>query len=255
MEAFKRVYRVGTVDGRRGRCSYYVCAEFDGRKLSLQGVEGPLASGDCLGSCGQARDGLTRDDFEPGEGWTRESAARLSDIWERWHLNDMNASDAAMRRDGWEEEASQEALCFEFTLSDESIAAKKAAESAAMEALREGFAFEPTAAQSAAAVMPYSVKIWRLASEAAPQVPDGYRAARDILGRGGSFDKPPERKTLGWIRPNEFDRGLLGKIHPESGNAYGGTWYFEEVPESVLEELRNFPVYSAPLRWFDWAGA
>lgn len=42
-------------------------------------------------SAGQIDGHLRADDFEPAPGWTREDLERLWAIWDRWHLNDMNA--------------------------------------------------------------------------------------------------------------------------------------------------------------------
>lgn len=42
-------------------------------------------------SAGQIRRYLD-DIVEPATGWTAETIARLSQIWEQWHLNDMNAA-------------------------------------------------------------------------------------------------------------------------------------------------------------------
>ncbi len=95
-----KVMRIGTLPAYGGRTmSIYVRAQFNEGRLSLTGVEGPLASGDALGSCGQIIMGLREpdgmEDFKPAPGWTIESVGRLLDIWDRWHLNDMRAGSRA----------------------------------------------------------------------------------------------------------------------------------------------------------------
>lgn len=260
MNPFKRVYRVGTLPDyseERPRLPYFVCAEYrpDG-ELSLQGVEGPLSNGNCRGSCGQASDGLTAEGLEPGEGWSKASAARLAEIWEAWHLNHLRAYDSAMKASDWHERAKLEMRGYHFTLTAEASKAAREAEAAAVAALKAGEPFQPSAAQTEAALRPYSLTIWTYADESEPAPPSAaYERKRSIAAFDAGAVLAAERKTLGWLRPSEHSDGLLGRIHPVSGNAYGGKWYGEEVPESVLAELQAFPAYSGGLSWFDWHGA
>ena len=64
----------------------------DGR-LSITGVEGPLPSGNCLGACGQIDMDLKARYFigHCAAGWDVVKIAKLLDVWDRWHLNDMHA--------------------------------------------------------------------------------------------------------------------------------------------------------------------
>lgn len=55
-------------------------------ELSLCGVEGPKANGNCAGGAGQC--GID-EDFAPGDYWDDQMVGRLRDIWDRWHLNGM----------------------------------------------------------------------------------------------------------------------------------------------------------------------
>jgi hypothetical protein len=56
--------------------------------LSITGVIGPKANGDCVGGCGQCRDFIVTD-YAPG--WNAGIAEQFREIWDRWHLNDMRA--------------------------------------------------------------------------------------------------------------------------------------------------------------------
>lgn len=56
--------------------------------LSITGVVGPKANGDCRGSCGQCQDSLL-DIVKYNDGWDQRKVWDLFTIWERWHLNDM----------------------------------------------------------------------------------------------------------------------------------------------------------------------
>ena len=90
--SFAKTLLIGTEAGfnRNGspaRLNVFVTVKFDGSRLSITGVSGPMASGDCKGSAGQCVNAVRSvDDFAAG--WDASSAARLATIWDRWHLND-----------------------------------------------------------------------------------------------------------------------------------------------------------------------
>jgi hypothetical protein len=74
--------------------------KYDGKRLSITGVEGPRKDGDAWGSCGQIT--LDPDAFVSfGDGWNADKVAEFAATWERWHLNDMRAGCAHQRLYGW----------------------------------------------------------------------------------------------------------------------------------------------------------
>lgn len=87
--AFKRVLLPGFL--RRSTVRVYVTVDWDGKRLSMTGVEGPKADGNAYGGCGQCG---VDPDLEPNatDGWNAEMLARLREMWDRWHLNDMKAA-------------------------------------------------------------------------------------------------------------------------------------------------------------------
>jgi hypothetical protein len=78
-----------TYGGRSYRV--FVNIQYNDGKLSITGVEGPTLGGNALGSCGQIVDGLLEDVSKFLPGWNRAKVKKLQEVWERWHLNDMNA--------------------------------------------------------------------------------------------------------------------------------------------------------------------
>jgi hypothetical protein len=91
MNSFYRVYRP---------CDdVFIKAEYsDDGRLSISGVEGPRANGYCQGSCGQINmsfDINAVKEYAPG--WTRTMLKGLLQIWEEWHLNDMQAGSPAQQ--------------------------------------------------------------------------------------------------------------------------------------------------------------
>lgn len=243
--------RVPFNDGRAaGLCNLWIQVKFTGGRLSITGVEGPLTNGDCRGSAGQC--GIDPE-AKPADGYTVETLARLREIWERWHLNDMRPHSPEMAALGWPEEAKREIFRHEFTQTREASEARRAAEAAALAALKAGQPFNPTPAQSAAAAAPYSVTLWAFPEEGTPTPPPGYERARHIGGHANGNVKAPERKTLGWVKPSEHAAGLLGrKVNPDDAHGYGGKWWREEVPADVLAFLQALPERAdgARTRWF-----
>ena len=67
-------------------CKVYATIKWDGSSLSITGVEGPKASGDCIGSCGQIV-----GNFHDYESDNDIDIQKFNDIWNEWHLNDMVA--------------------------------------------------------------------------------------------------------------------------------------------------------------------
>lgn len=84
-----KVCRIGarTLGGRN--VSVYVRIKIVDGNLSIVGVEGLTKSGYCLGSCGQIVGELKRINNFVGD-WERWLPT-FTEIWERWHLNDMKA--------------------------------------------------------------------------------------------------------------------------------------------------------------------
>lgn len=88
MRPFTRVLLPGTVPDGSRRFSLFVTVKWDGARLSIVGVEGPMKNGNARGGCGQV--GVSRD-LVPAVGWTPDMVDALRSAWDRWHLNDMNA--------------------------------------------------------------------------------------------------------------------------------------------------------------------
>lgn len=96
VEAFSKVLTpCKTDDG-----TMWVTVKWTDERLSIVGVEGPRSDGNARGSCGQNRDALTGD-YVVTPGWSRDMVARLAEIWDRWHLNDMRAGCEHQRAAGW----------------------------------------------------------------------------------------------------------------------------------------------------------
>lgn len=71
---------------------YFVRLEFDGKRLSITAVDTPLHNGDCRGGCGQHRDPLKTPEAPLAKGWTEGKCLDLFNVWEKWHLNDLQSA-------------------------------------------------------------------------------------------------------------------------------------------------------------------
>ncbi len=102
IKEFKKVCRPGTIDIGNWRASVFIKIDYDGKRLSISGVEGPLLTGNALGGCGQINMHLRAAQFQTfAPGWDTDTVAHLLEVWKRWHLNDMRAGCEHQRAEGW----------------------------------------------------------------------------------------------------------------------------------------------------------
>jgi hypothetical protein len=91
---FRKVVRLGTARTYNNRAySIYCEIEYENGRLSISGVEGPTRGGNAIGGCGQI-DNHLRDELHtitPAPGWDALKLRQFFNVWQRWHLNDLNA--------------------------------------------------------------------------------------------------------------------------------------------------------------------
>lgn len=247
-----KVIRIGTVPTHNGRrISVFCRIEYKSGRLSISGVEGPTHSGNAHGGCGQIvmhlRDQV--DTITPAPGWTREMLVRFFEVWDEWHLNDMRAYDAEMQAAAWDKSARKAVLGYEFDLksavSDQQRKLKERAEAA----LKQYGTASYTPEEQAVMNLPYSVVLWVAEGEAEPAAPDHYERSKHAYGGNGGNIKQPERKTLGWLRPEEHPEGLLGRRLRPDGPAYGSDHFKHPVPQDVLDFLQSLPCADKQPAW------
>lgn len=220
--SFAKWVRVGRMrPGDTPAAFLWVSIRWDGRRLSISGVDGPMRNGDALGGCGQCIDAL---------GSVTESEVdvpRLRAVWERWHLNDMRAGCAHQRE--WPTDAP--VTLRPLTWGPEYHRLRRAAEDGTMTPERFATWRETVARVERLTLGFYPPK--------APELwgPDGERA----LAEGLVKIEREDTKTAGWVSPAEHPAGLLGKPCGECGHRYGSAWLFEPVPADVIEWLATLP--------------
>ena len=215
--------------------------EYDGKRLSICGVVGPKSNGNCMGSAGQCSDSIRKG--TPVDGWDRSMLDKFCDIWDRWHLNDMNTACEHQRALGWAEQAKEPVTLYHYRLTEEASKIKRNAEHAAIDALRKGATFTPTPEQQFFASLPYGLDIYNAPSE---EMAPHYKPKKPLwAGDSGAT----ETKTRGWVRFDEDKVGILCKPCPVCGYKYGTSWLLEEVPADVIEWLFSLPDTKVQPAW------
>ena len=211
----------------------YAKIRYDGKRLSISGVIGPIHSGNCKGSAGQCVEEIRKG--SPTKEWNREMLDKFCDIWERWHLNDMNSCCVHQRELGWLEAAKEPVTLYHYRLKREVYIAANKAKNAAISALKNGKIFVPTEEQTLLASLPYSMDVYSPLDE---KMALYYEPKRQLYpGDSGAT----EEKTRGWVKFSESDLGILCKPCPVCGYQYGTAWQIEEVPQEIIDWLFALP--------------
>lgn len=229
---------------KKSKVPIHVGITFKGGKLSMSGVVGAYTNGNCAGSCGQCLDTLKDSKLTLGGGWTGKDVARLYDVWDRWHLNDMRAECEHQIALGWREEASRKVTLYYWTVKHEWWLSIRETEKSAKEAIRAGHAFMPTPDQTFLANLDHRVITH---TDSLPTEISEYYEPKKPLYAGDIGHT--EIKALGWLTEKEHPDGLLSRPCPVCGYKRGHSWCKEEVPEDVLVWLQSLPEASHPCAW------
>lgn len=206
MNAFRRILEVVP--------RIFVTVDWDGKRLSFTGVEGPKANGDATGSCGQLD--------------VSKHSPRLATLWERWHLNDMRAGCEHQRAD----------------------AVFKTTAALTLQPLTWGPKYHELRKQALSGGMaPMDALNWRetvkmvealTMGHGKPAHPKRWGSVGDKLLISGlvKVEKTEERPAT-QVNVAEHPEGLLMKACPTCGYKYGSKWLHEDVPEEVLRELHD----------------
>ena len=221
-----------TTTGRRVDAPGFCKIEYKDGRLSITGVIGPRSSGNCSGSAGQCVDKIRKG--RPINEWTEEMLQKFCDIWDLWHLNDMRAYCSHQKELGWREQAVEPVTIYYYHLNESSRKEQDRAKRRAINSLKDGKPFFPTQDEVFYANLEYSIKT--VGHELDGEMKDYYEPEKKT-----NYSRPSEVKIRGWIGIDESPLGLLCKPCPVCGYKYGTSWLHEEVPEDVLQWLRDLP--------------
>lgn len=228
--AYKRTLMPGVT--RFG--SLFVFVNFDGRRLSISGVEGPLANGDCRGNAGQCIDSLVSI-HTYSDGWDREKADKLRETWERWHLNDMRPGCEHQRATWGDTQRKVEVVSYKLT--SEAHRLRESTRGAAATCALQGVSFTPTPTARALA----ELGDWYKARFTPPDADSPLSGCYEVEKR--------EMKAIGWTYEKEHPEGVLGKPCETCGYKYGTQWQYEAVPLDVHEFLQSLPEATTRCPW------
>jgi hypothetical protein len=153
--------------------------------------------------------------------YPKEKIARLVEVWDRWHLNDMRPGCEHQRE--WD--TREKIQLVTYRLKDDTLLEQHAIRRNWTKRLERGATVLATEDELRIVAMPWEIK--RGDDRPAPE-PDYYKEH----GR--------ETKTAGWVRPEEHPRGLLCKPCPTCGYKYGSAWKYEPLPADVVKFLEDF---------------
>ena len=242
-----RIFYIGTRKTYRGASmGIYIHAQYKDGTLSISGVEGPRASGSCTGGAGQISMGYEHrnpehndrrysepvkpSDIKFAAGWNRNRWWDLLEIWNDWHLNDLQAGCEHQRALGWGKKE-LEVCTWRLKASVQDL--QKEAENRALVALRTGEPYKALPSESFIVKLPYAVK-----------------APRDSFAVSEFYEiKGAEKKTSGWVYEKDHPEGVLCKACPECGYKYGTQWFKKEIPQEILQKLAEFPSASKLPAW------
>jgi hypothetical protein len=245
MTTFKKIVRIGTQKEYNNRGSkvdadifckieYRAKNDPDKFELSISGVIGPKSNGDALGGCGQicisSMDEINK--IKPAPLWNKTKIKKFMQIWDDWHLNDMNAATPDMKKAGWVDLASKEIFKYSFHRTDEAQKEYEQLERALIDAGIDQVICPLNDRQ----IRLLKSKRWLdVFDYIQPENPEFMEMQKDYRTNQPKI----ERKTLGWVDTKEHPDGLLGR--ELNGFKYGSTWYYEPVPEDVLQWLKDLP--------------
>ena len=238
----KKIVRLGkTRIGNRLASVFCKIAITDG-KLSICGVEGPQSNGDAVGGCGQIE--TSKPEIEQlAPGWDAAMLACFWDTWRRWHLNNMRAGCEHQRA---KYDPSEEITLYYFRLSKAVDQARHDTETQAKTCITKGQTFTPTAEQTRLALLADKITL------AEPNLPAnlaGDYVANGPMYSGDTYNRASEKKTAGWVYPEEHPKGLLCKPCEVCGYKYGSQWLREDLPADVIRFLESLPETDITPAW------
>lgn len=238
----KKIINPCTVDINGKDINVYCEIDYNEGRLSISGVVGPLANGNCRGSCGQIVDEVAKG--KPKAPWDKGMLTQLCVVWKKYHLNDMRPYCSHQKELGWDKLATKEVSIYHWSRTREATEKCRKAEASAITALKNGETFIPTDEQVYFANLPLSKTTYtdKLEGEDAKY----YEPKKSLYSGDCGFE---EKKLLGFLHETEHPEGILGKECPVCKYRYGTKWLREEVPDSIIEILQEFPETKITPAW------
>lgn len=156
-------------------------------------------------------------------------------LWELYHLNDMHPECKHQHAEGWHKLASKKVTLYHWRLTREAMNEQKAAEKAAISALKAGKTFTPSEQQAFISRLSYSLTTH---TDTPPADIAKYYEPKKPLYAGDT--EHTETKACGWLKETEHPEGILSKACPVCGYKYGSSWVYFPIPaddEAIIYKL------------------
>lgn len=172
-------------------------------------------------SGGQLQENI-RDAIAPGRRFvSREKLDRIIAIWQRWHLNDMRAGCEHQR----DIDTTEQVEVVYYGLTMEAYQLRNKTRAALTDAALRGELLQVNKTAHALA----SLDLWYRDVTTPPDADSPLSGCFEVKKR--------ETKAIGWVRPDEHPRGMLGKACAVCGYRYGYAWLHEPLPADVIAEV------------------
>ena len=166
---------------------------------------------------------VSPDQIDFADGWNEELWLDFLEVWEVWHLNDMQAG-CEHQRTLWDSKKKVEIVTYRMT--SEVLSRQNKIESAMMESAKKTGKAELTDSEQEILSLPWEIK--------GPE-------RRDLVASGNYEEKGRETKAVGWLYEKDHPEGILCKPCPECGYKYGSAWLEAELPDSVVSFIEGLP--------------
>ncbi len=150
---------------------------------------------------------------------------KLLDIWDTWHLNDMNAACEHQKKEQW---GHKEIIFNKYQLKDEIWHKQLDLERKTKKELALNGKIEVTKEEQYLLNLPWTIEIGQDQLNEKENILNNY----NLKGR--------EKKTNGWIYPSDHPEGVLTKPCPICGYKYGTAWLHEKLPNDVVQFVKDF---------------
>lgn len=224
MNELKPIYKIektvmpGKVDGSE----MYVKIKFENKRLSITGTYAG-GGGQCVDTLRELAEKLNKENsFRPF--WTEKTIKKLADIWDSWHLNDINPDCEHQRALGW---GKNKIELKTFKLSSKTLQERRNIDNAIGRDVKKLGRAQISTKQQELINLAYTA------------------TERQIKKKHMKFYElqSTETKKDGWVSKKEHPDGKLSRPCPECGHKYGTEWKHETIPLTVLHWLEKLPPF------------
>ena len=150
---------------------------------------------------------------------------RIYAMWQKYHLNDMHPECEHQRELGWPEEAHRSTFVYTYILNSDTLRKRYKIKSSVMERIKKGETGSLSGSDRDLLNLKYEIKTWE---GCLPEDIASYYILYKI-----------DKKTLGWLKPEEHPDGLLCRPCPVCGYRYGTAWKYMPIGPDDLQTIKS----------------